>query len=251
MRRLQSASSFLLGAALALGTGGAAVADEEAPAGAPVVPTAGDPSGAPPAMPTATAGATAQPIAAASDQAPSSAAAKPDAGPPSAFFAGIRLGFEARSGDVTVDGSASGPGFSMSNTVHYTGHQKIPLTVDVGGRPSPYVTLGAYARLAAVLGGQTDRSWSAGGVVGVLPAPAASTSPWIAVAVGYQSLGADAPLTGLEISPQVGLLFHRGNLALGPVAELTLVDYSADASICSSCSGWNAWGSLALRVGWM
>jgi len=111
--------------------------------------------------------------------------------------------------------------------------------------------LGGYGRFAAVLGGQTDTSWRLGAVIGVLPAPSASMNPWIAVAVGYQSLGASGTLTGLEISPQVGLLFKVGHLTLGPIAELILVDYSAKESICSGCSGWNAWGSLALRVGWM
>jgi hypothetical protein len=180
-----------------------------------------------------------------------SAAVHPEAASTSAFFAGVRLGFEARPGDVIVEGSESGPGSSSSTTVSYRGHQKLPLTLDVGGRLSPNVTLSGYGRFAAVLGGQIDTSWSIGAVIGVLPAPSASMNPWIAVAVGYQSLGASGTLTGLEISPQVGLLFKIGHLTLGPIAELILVDYSAKESICSSCSGWNAWGSLALRVGWM
>jgi hypothetical protein len=145
----------------------------------------------------------------------------------------------------------SGPGSFSSGTARYTGHQKIPLTVDVGGRVSPYITLGGYARLAAVLGGETDRSWSVGAVVGVLPAPAAASCPWLAVAVGYQALGVASAFSGPEISPQAGLMFKVGHLTLGPIAERTIVDYTADASICSDCSGWNAWGSLALRVGWM
>jgi hypothetical protein len=189
--------------------------------------------------------------AASSPAASSPAASSPVASSPGRFFGGVRLGLEARSGDVTVQGSESGPGFSSSSTVHYTGHQQVPLTLDVGGRLSPNVTLGGYARLAAVLGGQTDVSWSLGAILGVLPAPAASICPWIAVAVGYQTLGSSAPLTGLEIVPQVGILFEIGHYTLGPVAEVTLVDYSADASVCSNCSGWNGWGSLALRAGWM
>ena len=126
----------------------------------------------------------------------------------------------------------------------------VPITVDVSGRVSPNVTLGGYGRLAAVLGGETDVSWSLGAVLGVLPAPAAAASPWIALAIGYQTLGASSAMTGLEISPQVGLLFQAGQIVIGPVAELILVDYSASSNVCSGCSGWNVWGSLALRLGW-
>jgi len=186
------------------------------------------------------------------DAAPvASDAERPPASSGGVFFAGVRLGIEARSGDVTVTGSMSGSGGSSSTAISYRGHQKIPLTVDVGGRLSPYVTLGGYARFAAVLGGETDTSWSIGGVLGVLPAPAASTCPWIAVAVGYQSLGASSVMTGPEISPQAGLMFKVGRLALGPLVELTLVDYTASSNLCSNCSAWHTWGSLALRVGWM
>ena len=203
--------------ACSLSTGAFANDDPFTGAAAPMAPTAPAPS-------------------AGGSKATATSAATPDPTPASAFFAGVRLGVEARSGDVTVEGSTSGPGSSSSGSARYTGHQKIPLTIDAGGRLSPNVTLGGYARLAAVLGGETDRSWSLGAVVGVLPVPASASCPWIAVAVGYQSLGVAGTFSGLEISPQVGLLFKVGHLTLGPIAELTLVDYSADARICSDCS---------------
>jgi hypothetical protein len=184
------------------------------------------------------------------DETPAAAAtaATPAADEPSKVVAGVRVGFEATSGDVVVNGG--GP--SSSTTVHYTAHQKIPLTIDVGGRLSPHVTLGGYLRLAAVMGGETDVSWSVGVALGVFTAPQAKASPWLGLGVGYQSLGADAPFTGLELVPQLALPIRVGpHLVVGPHLEVSIVDYSASSSVCSSCSGWNVWGGGGLRVGWL
>jgi hypothetical protein len=164
---------------------------------------------------------------------------------------GIGLGYERATGDVTLERSSAGPSSFETTTLNVSSNEKIPLTLDIGGRIGSYVAVGGYAQAALVLGGKTDVGGSVGALVSVYPRPAAKVGAMLSIGAGYQWLRfADSAPRGPEIVPQIAVNFRASRtFAWGPYVHVRVAFYSS--SVCEGCSGANTWVGLGFRATWL